>query len=162
RRAWALAAPLAGVPGGPRLAERDASSRLAAGCSHEQRPGPDRGVCRRDGRAVRRADPSERDRLVQAGAPPLGGVLRAPRGGLPGFGAADRLTPAGPVLPQYDHFAAAVRESAGPGAIAVGNSLGGCVAIRAAQNGRLGLAGIVPVSPAGLGLAPWLDVIETN
>src|SRR3954447_7161860 len=81
---------------------------------------------------------------------------------LPGFGAADRLTPAGPVLPQYDEFAAAVLESTGPGAIAVGNSLGGCVAVRAAQNSRLGLAGIVPVSPAGLGLAPWLDVIETN
>jgi pimeloyl-ACP methyl ester carboxylesterase len=81
---------------------------------------------------------------------------------LPGFGAADRLTPAGPVLSQHDHFAAAVLEAAGPGAIAVGNSLGGCVALRAAQNPDLGLAGIVPVSPAGLGLAPWLDAIEAN
>src|SRR5689334_14179757 len=81
---------------------------------------------------------------------------------LPGFGAADRLTPAGPVLPQHDRFAAALLETVGPGALVVGNSLGGCVAIRAAQNRRLQLGGIVPVSPAGLGLAPWLDVIEAN
>ena len=81
---------------------------------------------------------------------------------LPGFGAAGSLTPAGSVLAQHDGFTAAVLEAVGPGAIVVGNSLGGCVAIRAAQNPDLGLAGIVPVSPAGLGLAPWLDVIEAN
>lgn len=32
--------------------------------------------------------------------------------------------------------------------------------IRAAQRRDLPLAGIVPVGPAGLGLAPWLDLIE--
>jgi pimeloyl-ACP methyl ester carboxylesterase len=81
---------------------------------------------------------------------------------LPGFGEGDRLTPGRPVLEQHDQFAAAVIEEAGPGAVAVGNSLGGCAVIRAAQEPDLGLAGIVPVAPAGLGLAPWLDVIETN
>lgn len=81
---------------------------------------------------------------------------------LPGFGESDRLTPGRAVLDQHDQFAAGVIEAAGEGAVAVGNSLGGCVVIRAAQRPDLGLAGIVPVAPAGLGLAPWLDVIETN
>jgi pimeloyl-ACP methyl ester carboxylesterase len=81
---------------------------------------------------------------------------------MPGFGHADRLTPGRPVLTQHDQFAAAVIEAAGAGAVAVGNSLGGCAVIRAAQRPDLKLAAVVPVAPAGLGLAPWLDVIETN
>lgn len=81
---------------------------------------------------------------------------------LPGFGHADRLTPGRPVLEQHDQFAAGVIDAAGEGTIAVGNSLGGCAVIRAAQRSDLGLAAAVPVAPAGLGLAPWLDVIETN
>lgn len=81
---------------------------------------------------------------------------------MPGFGDSDRLTPGRPVLEQHDQFAAAVIDSAGVGTVAVGNSLGGCAVIRAAQRPDLGLAAVVPVSPAGLGLAPWLDVIETN
>src|SRR3954469_211840 len=81
---------------------------------------------------------------------------------LPGFGHADRLTPGRSVLAQHDQFAAGVIDAAGAGAIAVGNSLGGCAVIRAAQRDDLGLTGVVPVAPAGLGLAPWLDVIETN
>lgn len=79
---------------------------------------------------------------------------------LPGFGRADRLRRE-PVLPQLDLFAAALVE-AHPGALLVGNSLGGCVAIRAGQRHDLPLAGIVPIGPAGLGLAPWLDLIEGN
>src|SRR3954451_218555 len=106
------------------------------------------------------ADSADTWRLVLAELATRG--RRALAVDMPGFGAADRLMPVGPVLPQHDRFAAALLESVGPGAIVVGNSLGGCIAIRAAQDPDLGLAGIVPVSPAGLGLAPWLDVIENN
>jgi pimeloyl-ACP methyl ester carboxylesterase len=83
---------------------------------------------------------------------------------LPGFGRADRLSAGEPVLAQLDRFAAAALESAanGSAAVLVGNSLGGCVAIRAAQQAQAPLAGIVPIGPAGLGLAPWLDLIESN
>src|SRR3954452_10212895 len=83
---------------------------------------------------------------------------------LPGFGRADRLKRDTPVLPQLDRFAAAVIESSANGrsAVAVGNSLGGCAVIRAAQRHDLPLSGIVPIGPAGLGLAPWLDLIEGN
>src|SRR4051812_32167601 len=51
---------------------------------------------------------------------------------LPGFGRAGRLERDEPVLPQLDRFAAAVVQAAadGHGAVLVGNSLGGCVAIR--------------------------------
>jgi pimeloyl-ACP methyl ester carboxylesterase len=83
---------------------------------------------------------------------------------LPGFGRADRLKTDEPVLAQLDRFAAGAVESAanGSAAVLVGNSLGGCVAIRAAQRPGAPLAGIVPIGPAGLGLAPWLDLIESN
>ncbi len=94
------------------------------------------------------------DRLARQGR-------RAVAVDLPGFGRASRLRRTDPVLPQLDRFAAAL-VAAHPGAIVVGNSLGGCVAIRAAQNDDLPLAGIVPIGPAGLGLAPWLDLIEGN
>ncbi len=94
------------------------------------------------------------DRLARQGR-------RAVAVDLPGFGRASRLRRTDPVLPQLDRFAAALVE-ANPGAVVVGNSLGGCVAIRAAQNDDLPLAGIVPIGPAGLGLALWLDLIEGN
>jgi pimeloyl-ACP methyl ester carboxylesterase len=85
---------------------------------------------------------------------------------LPGFGRAGRLDPHEPVLAQLDRFTAALIESAGSGGsepvVAVGNSLGGCAVLRAAQRDDLPLAGVVPVGPAGLGLAPWLDLIEGN
>ena len=42
------------------------------------------------------------------------------------------------------------------GAVVVGNSLGGCVALRLAERDELGLAGVVPVAPAGLDMARWL------
>ena len=85
---------------------------------------------------------------------------------LPGFGRADRLGGGEPVLAQLDRFCADVIEAyggAGDGeAVAVGNSLGGCAVIRAAQRRELPLAGVVPVGPAGLGLASWIDAIEAN
>ena len=88
---------------------------------------------------------------------------------LPGFGTADRLRPAEPVLPQYDAFAAAavehVVQDAGDGARAVvgGNSLGGCIALRAGERcGDLPIAGIVPVAPAGLDMPRWFAAIERD
>jgi pimeloyl-ACP methyl ester carboxylesterase len=83
---------------------------------------------------------------------------------LPGFGRADRLAGDEPILPQLDRFAddALAACSDGEPALLVGNSLGGCVAIRTAQRGNAPLAGVVPIGPAGLGLAPWLDLIEGN
>jgi pimeloyl-ACP methyl ester carboxylesterase len=82
---------------------------------------------------------------------------------LPGFGKASPLKP-GKVLPQLDRFAEAVVRYAAPdgGAVAVGNSLGGCVALRIAEREELGLAGIVPVAPAGLDMARWLAIIERD
>ena len=82
---------------------------------------------------------------------------------MPGFGKASRLKP-GKVLPQLDRFAEAAIRYAAPdgGAVAVGNSLGGCVALRAAEREKLGLAGIVPVAPAGLDMARWLRIIEAH
>jgi pimeloyl-ACP methyl ester carboxylesterase len=42
----------------------------------------------------------------------------------------------------------------------VGNSLGGCLAMRAAEHAELPLAGVVPIAPAGLEMARWFPVIE--
>jgi pimeloyl-ACP methyl ester carboxylesterase len=82
---------------------------------------------------------------------------------LPGFATADRLRD-GKVLPQLDRFAAAVISATaaeGGGEVIVsGNSLGGCVALRAAQRERLPIAGVVPVAPAGLDMARWLVLLE--
>ena len=82
---------------------------------------------------------------------------------LPGFGKASPLTP-GKVLPQLDRFATAVVRHAAPdgGAVVVGNSLGGCVALRLGERDELDLAGVVPVAPAGLDMARWLRIIEAH
>ena len=85
---------------------------------------------------------------------------------MPGFGAAQRLGRDEPVLPQLDRFAAAAIRHAvaglapGSEAILAGNSLGGTVALRAAQDASLPLAGVVPIAPAGLEMARWLSIIE--
>jgi pimeloyl-ACP methyl ester carboxylesterase len=84
---------------------------------------------------------------------------------MPGFGEASRLDRERAVLPQLDRFvAAAVRTETEPGGEAVlcGNSLGGCVALRAAERPELAIAGIVPVAPAGLDMAQWFNIIETT
>jgi pimeloyl-ACP methyl ester carboxylesterase len=82
---------------------------------------------------------------------------------LPGFATADHLRD-GKVLPQLDRFAAAVVSAAaaeGGGEVVVaGNSLGGCVALRAAQRESLPIAGVVPVAPAGLDMARWFVLVE--
>jgi pimeloyl-ACP methyl ester carboxylesterase len=81
---------------------------------------------------------------------------------MPGFGTASRLDREEAILPQLDRFvAAAVRHFAdGRGVIVAGNSLGGCQAIRAAQDPSLSIQGIVPVAPAGLDMASWIRIIE--
>jgi pimeloyl-ACP methyl ester carboxylesterase len=84
---------------------------------------------------------------------------------LPGFGTADRLAPE-PVLPQLDAFAAAaVRYLAGRGrrrVVAVGNSLGGCVALRLAERHPDRVAGVVGVAPAGLEMTRLLHLVQRD
>lgn len=81
---------------------------------------------------------------------------------MPGYGDADPLNPDEPILSQLDRFVAElVREQAaehGPPLI-VGNSLGGVVGLRATQEPQLPLAGLVGVSPAGLGHQPWVELL---
>ena len=83
---------------------------------------------------------------------------------MPGFGMAARLSTSEPVLAQLDAFAdAATRHWAsecGDEVVVVGNSLGGCAAMRAAENPELPIAGIVPVAPAGLAMARWFRIVE--
>jgi pimeloyl-ACP methyl ester carboxylesterase len=84
---------------------------------------------------------------------------------LPGFGAADALTP-DPILPQLDRFAvAAARYAAGRDRIpvvAVGNSLGGCVVLRLAERHSDRLAGVVGVAPAGLEMSRLLHLVQRD
>jgi pimeloyl-ACP methyl ester carboxylesterase len=84
---------------------------------------------------------------------------------LPGFGAAEPLRE-GLVLPQLDAVAAgavtyAHAESGGE-VVLSGNSLGGALALRAAERDDLPLAGIVPVAPAGLDMPRWFTLIERD
>lgn len=84
---------------------------------------------------------------------------------LPGFGTADRLAST-PILPQLDHFVAALtRYAAGRerrSVLAVGNSLGGCVALRLAERRGDELAGVVGVAPAGLEMSRLLHLVERD
>jgi pimeloyl-ACP methyl ester carboxylesterase len=80
---------------------------------------------------------------------------------LPGYGAANELGD-GPVLPQLDAFVAELAAAWGGPVVICGNSLGGLLALRAATAGLPGLAGIVPVAPAGLEMPRWFDVIERD
>jgi pimeloyl-ACP methyl ester carboxylesterase len=81
---------------------------------------------------------------------------------LPGFGTASNLRRDQPVLEQLDAFVrgALLRFAQREAAIVIGNSLGGCAAIRAAEDAELPIAGIVPVAPAGLDMARWITIIE--
>lgn len=82
---------------------------------------------------------------------------------LPGFGAATPLRRE-PVLPQLDRFVRAALEEVAPGggAVVCGNSLGGCLSLRLAEDGELDLAGVVPVAPAGLEMARWFALVERD
>jgi len=75
----------------------------------------------------------------------------------PGFGVAPPLGP-GNVLDQLADFAeeAVVQaaERSGRKVVVVGNSLGGWVALRLAERRDLPIAGVVPIGPAGIRMAP--------
>jgi pimeloyl-ACP methyl ester carboxylesterase len=83
---------------------------------------------------------------------------------LPGFGEAGRLARDQPILPQLDRFAHAainhLASESGADVVVAGNSLGGCVALRAAQRENNPIAAIVPIAPAGLDLAGWISIVE--
>ena len=82
---------------------------------------------------------------------------------LPGFGTAPPLE-SGPVLDQLADFTAAAVESAaeasGREVVVAGNSLGGWVALRLAAQRDLPLAGIVPIGPAGVRMAPAFFTLD--
>ena len=82
---------------------------------------------------------------------------------LPGFGTAPALGPR-PVLDQLVDFAAAAVERAakqsGTEVVVAGNSLGGWVALRLAERDDLPLAGVVPIGPAGVRMAPLFFTLE--
>jgi pimeloyl-ACP methyl ester carboxylesterase len=84
---------------------------------------------------------------------------------LPGFGAGGRLERGAPILPQLDAFAAAMagrlHEETGEPPVVVGNSLGGCVALRLGERRDIELAGVVPVAPAGFDHPGWFRIIES-
>jgi pimeloyl-ACP methyl ester carboxylesterase len=81
---------------------------------------------------------------------------------MPGFGAAAHLRRGEDLLPQLDAFVAdAVAHAASDrGTVVVGNSLGGAMALRAAEKPELPIEGIAPIAPAGLDMARWLRIIE--
>jgi pimeloyl-ACP methyl ester carboxylesterase len=82
---------------------------------------------------------------------------------LPGFGTADRLAST-PILPQLDRFVAALTSyAAGPEGrpiLAVGNSLGGCLALRLAEHHGDELIGMVGAAPAGLEMSRLLHLVQ--
>ena len=82
---------------------------------------------------------------------------------LPGFGTAPRLD-SGSVLDQLVDFAAAavteVAERSESKVVVAGNSLGGWVALRLAQDRKLPLAGVVPIGPAGIRMAPAFFTLD--
>jgi pimeloyl-ACP methyl ester carboxylesterase len=101
--------------------------------------------------------------------PLLRELAAAGRGGaaidLAGFATAGMPEPGSPLLGQWDLMVnSAVRELSeahgGERVYIAGNSLGGCLAIRAAQREQVPLAGIVPIAPAGLEMARWFPIIE--
>ena len=84
---------------------------------------------------------------------------------LPGFGAADPLRPEGSMLEQLDAFARAGADllaADGDPVVVAGNSLGGVVALRAAEHDHAPLAGVVPIAPAGLDMPGWFSIIERD
>jgi pimeloyl-ACP methyl ester carboxylesterase len=80
---------------------------------------------------------------------------------LPGFGAADRLLPDEPMLDQYVRVVRAACEGlwGDEAPIIAGNSMGGAVALRCAEE-RPSPAAVVPIGPAGFDHPGWFRVIE--
>ena len=86
---------------------------------------------------------------------------------LTGFGTASPLDLGQPLLPQWDGLVAAAvielsERHGGAEVYVVGNSLGGCLSLRAAEHPQLPIGGIVPIAPAGLHMARWFPVIESE
>jgi pimeloyl-ACP methyl ester carboxylesterase len=82
---------------------------------------------------------------------------------LRGFGTAAELAADLPLLPQWDAMVDAAVAELGEEheeAYVVGNSLGGALALRAAERGELPVGGVVPIAPAGLHMAGWFAAIE--
>jgi pimeloyl-ACP methyl ester carboxylesterase len=79
---------------------------------------------------------------------------------LPGFGSADKLDPKEKILPQLDAFAREAAAYAGDAPVVSGNSLGGCVALRLAED--MELAGVAPIAPAGFDMARWFAIVERD
>ena len=108
------------------------------------------------------ADSADTWRQVLAGLGRRG--RRAVAVDLPGFGMADRLDPS-PILPQLDRFAVAALDyvqDGGANAIPVGNSLGGCIALRLAERQGADLGGVVAVAPAGLDMSRLLYLVQRD
>lgn len=84
---------------------------------------------------------------------------------LPGFAEADRLDRELGVLDQLDRFCrdavAYAAETGGGDVVVVGNSLGGCAALRIAEHAELPVGGIVAIAPAGLDMAAWFTLVES-
>ncbi|WP_320668794.1 alpha/beta fold hydrolase [Patulibacter defluvii] len=80
---------------------------------------------------------------------------------LPGFGAADRLLPDEPMLPQYVRLVTGVIELIADGEppVIAGNSMGGATALLCAE-ARPSPAGIVPIDPAGFDHPRWFQLID--
>jgi pimeloyl-ACP methyl ester carboxylesterase len=85
---------------------------------------------------------------------------------LPGFGTADPLHPDGSMLEQLDAFTRAAvdfaAEEADAPVVVAGNSLGGTLALRAAQDESAPIAGVVPIAPAGLDMPRWFAIVERD
>jgi pimeloyl-ACP methyl ester carboxylesterase len=86
---------------------------------------------------------------------------------LAGMGIAGPFRDDRALLPQWDGMVAeAILELSGRhegvDVIVAGNSLGGCLSLRAAEDDELPIAGIVPIAPAGLHMARWFPVIESE
>jgi pimeloyl-ACP methyl ester carboxylesterase len=83
---------------------------------------------------------------------------------LPGFGVAPPLDPDGDVLDQLVDFAARAvlraAERAEAPVVVAGNSLGGWTALRLAEREELPIAGVVPIGPAGIRMAPAFFTID--
>jgi pimeloyl-ACP methyl ester carboxylesterase len=84
---------------------------------------------------------------------------------LAGFGTSESLARNRGLLEQWDPMVEdAIRELSsehgGAGVYVAGNSLGGCLSLRAAERADLPVAGIVPIAPAGLDMARWFGAIE--
>jgi pimeloyl-ACP methyl ester carboxylesterase len=84
---------------------------------------------------------------------------------LAGFGASASPAPDRGLLEQWDGIVddairALSEEHGGAPVYVAGNSLGGCLAMRAAEREQLPVGGIVPIAPAGLDMARWFPVIE--